>query len=182
MAELIEKKSLRALLPPQAIVSQLEAGFIAEPSGKEELLRVWENANRNYKSVGPASRSFTSPDDTREIDVSVYPDISSVMSQIGLYQPFDTHKGSLCYVRTTKLVTPQIEINTSRADQRVEDLNPNISEKDLISLMLGLKGKFNPINRQALGFASNGGSIIYTSYDEDIRIYHPPQYRSLTSN
>jgi hypothetical protein len=43
-------------------------------------------------------------------------------------------------------------------------------------------GKPDPIVRQTLGMAPNGGALLFTSYDEDIRLHHPPKYRQLPVN
>ncbi len=182
MAELIQKKTLWSVLPPQAIVSQLEGGFIAEPSTKDKLIEIWEKANTSFKSSTNPGRSVCMPNDLQEVDISKMPEIRAQLSQITLYPPFDTHKAHLYKVRASKLVTPQIVINPARASKRLGEYNDVPEEEVQIEFMLGKGGVVNPISRQTLGLAQNGGSLIYTSFDEDIRIHNPPQFRSLPIN
>ena len=183
MTELIEKKTLWSVLPPQVIVSQLDGGFIAEPSNKDDLINIWRQANKAYisSSILPA-RSYISDDDLQQIDIESLTGSKDLLNRISSYQPFDTHKFSLLKVRASKLVTPQIVINPNRAMKRLGERISIPSEKELLEFMLGEGGVANPISRQILGIMPNGGSLIYTSFDEDIRIYNPPQFRSLQIN
>jgi hypothetical protein len=53
---------------------------------------------------------------------------------------------------------------------------------DLFELSFESAGKPEAITRQTLGLVANGGAVMFTSYDEDIRMHHPPQYRQIPIN
>src|SRR5947209_10068689 len=60
----VRKLTLYSVLPPQGILSQLDAGFIASPSDRATLLSLWQKANSAYSKTTP-DRSFSTPADLR---------------------------------------------------------------------------------------------------------------------
>jgi hypothetical protein len=53
---------------------------------------------------------------------------------------------------------------------------------ELFELAFETRGQPETIVRQILGMGPNGGAVIFTSYDEDIRLHHPPVYRTIPIN
>lgn len=178
---IVSKLTLPAALPPQWLLAQLESGFVAKPSDKTALQALWEKANKAYKSSGPPSRSYLGVDDVKEIDNVPRSDIESALSRIRLYPPYDSHTTGIYNVRISKLVIPQIAINVSRAEKRAT-LKPSMKTQELFRTMFESAGKPEPIAKQTLGMAPTGGALMFTSYDEDIRLHHPPEYRSIPIN
>ena len=174
----ISKFTIAAVLPPQWLLAQFESGFVAKPSDKMALQALWEKANKVYKTSGPPSRSYLNVDDVKEVDDIPRSDIESALSRIRLYAPYDSHTTGIHNVRISKLVTPQIVVNLSRAEKRAT-LEQGMKTKELFPIMFESAGKPEPITKQTLGMAPNGGALMFTSYDEDIRLHHPPEYRSI---
>jgi hypothetical protein len=176
-----QKLTLFSVLPQPILLSQLDGGFIAEPKDRAALQEIWQKANHAYGEVGPASRSYANLDDVRRIDDAPGGKIEKTLRRIKLYAPYDSHPTEIVNARISKLVTPQISITLSRAQRRAE-IKPNMSTDELLSVMFESKGEPEPITRQILGIAPNGGALIFTSYDEDIRLHNPPQFRRIPIN
>ena len=134
-----------------------------------------------YLSIGHPSRSFINPEDIRPIENVDKPKIENALSKIKLYAPYDSHPTNIYSVRISKLVTPQLVINLSRAQKR-SNLRKDMSANELFDLSFESAGHPETITRQTLGIGPNGGALLFTSYDEDIRLYHPPQYRKIPIN
>ncbi len=64
----VRKLTLYSVLPQQAMLAQLDGGFIAEPSDREELRERWEGASTSYAQCGPGTRSFLAPDDCQALE------------------------------------------------------------------------------------------------------------------
>lgn len=169
------------MLPPQVLLSQLDFGFLAEPTDRHILQGLWEKANRSYNSFGSASRSFAGPEDIRPLENVDRLKIEKMLDRIRLYQPFDSHPTSICTVRMSKLITPQIVINKSRAEKRAV-VKQKMTTSELFDVAFDSGGHPEAITRQTLGMFPNGGALLFTSYDEDIRLHHPPQYRQIPIN
>ena len=176
----VRKVTLYSVLPIQAILSQLEAGFLARPTDRETLQRMWENASRAYRQTNP-TRSFADPNDVRTLSGVDAQSAKAILERTKLYPPYETHATVLSSVRISKLITPQIAINASRAARRAAT-KPGMADGDLLRLMTEPAGTPEPITRQALGIGPNGGALLFTSFDEDIRLHHPPQFRNLPVN
>ncbi|GEM_PF-3414884 len=176
----IRKLTLFSALPQQALLSQLESGFIAEPNDKEKIQMLWQNASNAYNRGSP-SRSFITQDDIKQLIDVEQSQIDSILSQVRNYAPYDSHPTSIYNVRISKLITPQLTINLMRAKKRV-NIKQGMNPQDLFEIVFKPAGKPEPIIRQILGVGPNGGSLLFTSYDEDIRLHHPPQYRKIPIN
>src|SRR5256885_6544324 len=170
---LVRKLTLYAVLPPQTILSQLDSGFVAEPSDKATALMLWQKASQAYNSHGSPDRSILTSDDIREAKDVDSNEIERVLNQAKLYPPHDSHPTGIYNVRISKLVTPQISVNVSRAEKRAS-LRTGMSTSELFMIMFESAGKPDPITRQSLGMSQNSGTLLFTSYDEDIRLHHPP--------
>ncbi len=175
-----EKLTLFSVLPPQTLLSQLEVGFIVG-SDKATLQRLWESANLAYRSNDVPSRSFVTSNDIRVLEGLDQSKIATTLKRVKLYSPYDSHVTGLFEVRINKLVTPQITVNPVRAQDRTKVSN-NASPDELFDLAFESAGKPESITRQILGMTPGGGSVVFTSFDEDIRLHHPPKYRSIPLN
>jgi hypothetical protein len=176
-----KKLTLFSALPESVLLSQLDAGFIAEPKDREELKALWENASRAYQEVSIVNRSLSYLADTEKIDDTEEHRVEKILKRVKLYPPYDTHQTGIFNVNVSKLVTPQISITESRAEERA-NVKPGMTLDDQLSIMFESKGEGEPINRQILGIAANGGALIFTSYNEDIRLHNPPQFRPIQIN
>src|SRR6267143_4827173 len=175
------KLTLFSVLPQPILLSQLDGGFIAEPKDRSSLQEIWKKANHAYGEIGVASRSFADPDDTQKIADTASGRITNTLKRVRLYAPYDSHPTEILNVRISKLVTPQISVTPSRAQRRAE-IKQNMTTDELLTIMFESKGEPEPITRQILGITQNGGALIFTSYDEDIRLYNPPQFRRIPIN
>lgn len=178
---IISKITLFSVLPAQALLSNLDSGFIAEPADRVILHSLWEKTNKAYLSIGHPSRSFANPEDIRPMENVDKHKIESALSKIKLYAPYDSHPTGIYNVRISKLVTPQLVINLSRAQKR-SNMRKDMSANELFDLSFESAGHPESITRQTLGMGPNGGALLFTSYDEDIRLYHPPQFRKIPIN
>jgi hypothetical protein len=177
---LVRKITLYSVLPVNALLGQLELGFVAEPSDKGSLQTAWETASAEYNKGDPA-RSLASPSDVRAT-ANIEPELlETVLERVRRYPPYDSHPTQVCNVKLSKLVTPQIAVNAMRAETRAV-VKKGMSAAELFKALTEPAGPQAPITRQAIGIVDNGGALQFTSYDEDIRLYHPPQYRSLRAN
>jgi hypothetical protein len=50
---------------------------------------------------------------------------------------------------------------------------------DVFRVAFEVGGAVEPITRQVLGIGPNGGSVLFTSYDEDMRLHSPPIYHDV---
>jgi hypothetical protein len=173
----VSKLALYPALPPQPLMSQFDAGFIASPSDRGALQRDWERASRAYNRAPNPSRSYLEPDDIRHLEGVNPSDLSRTLERVRLYPPFDSHPTSLVAVRVAKLVTPQLTVSLPRARRRAEILG-HASDAELFDVSFAPSGAPEPINHQILGQAPNQGATMFTSYDEDVRP-HPPMFRDL---
>ena len=176
----VTKATLFCVLPIQGLLSQHDAGFVADPSDRTLLQNLWHRANEAYARLVP-SRSYIAEDDLRPIEEVDKSKVEKTLSRVRTYSPFDTHHSEILNARISKLVTPQITLNLPRADKRTK-LKKEMPEDELFDLAFGSAGQPEPITRQALAMAPNGGALLFTSYDEDIRLHHPPQYRRIPIN
>jgi hypothetical protein len=174
------KLSLHAMLPQQVLLGQLEGGLIASPSEAIPLLHAWEKANCAYANCGPPSRSFLTADDIRPIQGVEDSDQEETLRRLRMYPPFDSHRVSLCDVSVSKLVTPQITLNAVRAALRAA-VRPAMTAADLLRVAFSASGHAEPVNRQTLSIGPNGGSVLFTSFDEDVRL-HQPVYQDVRAN
>ncbi len=177
---IVEKLTLFAALPVQALLSQLESGFIAEPSERRELQRLWETTSKTFMAKSP-TRSSVDPADLRPIESADPGRIEVLLARIRTYPPYDLHPSSILDVNLSKLVTPQITVNLSRAMRR-SHVRPGMTTSELVDLAFESAGSPEDIVRQTLGMSPNGGALMFTSYDEDIRLHHPPTMRPIAIN
>jgi hypothetical protein len=177
----VDKLTLFSTFPAQAILSSLDSGFIAEPADKNALFNLWQKANDAYARIGLSSRSFAGPEDIQPIAKVDQQKIEKTLNRLKLYQPFDSHPTKICNVRISKLVTPQIIVDVPRAEKR-SHIKEKMSPDELFDLSFEPGGDSEPITRQILGLNPNGGALLFTSYNEDIRLHHPPQYRKIPIN
>jgi hypothetical protein len=101
-----------------------------------------------------------------------------MVERIRLCPPHDSHPTTILDVRISKLVTPQLSVNIARAEKRA-NVKPKMTKDELFDLAFQSSGESDPINRQILGLGQFNGAVLFTSYDEDIRLHHPPEYRRL---
>jgi hypothetical protein len=141
-------------------------------------LKIWEKASEAYNLGGNPFRSYSNSDDLRVVDGVNSGRLESILKRAKQYAPYDTHSTGIYNVRISKLVTPQLAINASRAAKRAK-VRSGMSNDDLLEVSFQSAGKPEAITRQTLGLVPTGGAVMFTSYDEDIRMYHPPQYRQM---
>jgi len=177
---LTRKLSLHAVLPQQALLAQLDGGLIANPSEPISLLHAWERASRSYALCGPATREDLLPEDVQPLQGVEALEIESALRRIRLYAPFDTHGVTLFDVKVSKLITPQVTLNVARAASR--SLSPGMGAAEIFRIAFDGSRKPDPITRQVLGMHPNGGALLFTSFDEDIRLHHPPVFQDVPTN
>lgn len=177
----IEKLGLFGLLPAAALLSQLDSGQISRPSNRDAILNLWQESNSAYERSGGPSRSFVSEADLQPVSGVPKELIATVEKRMRNYPPFDSHKLSILSIEIKKLVTPQLTVNLRRLRRRA-DVSKNTSQQELFRLLSEPGSSPETVNRQVLGFAPNGGSVLYTSFDEDIRLHQPPQFRPVPIN
>ena len=176
----VRKLTLYGVLPVQAVMSQLEAGFLSHPMDRATLQAEWQRARQAYAKL-TLDRSNVSAEDVKEVEGVTATKLEAMRARVRKYAPYDTHTSDIRKVRISKLVTPQIIVNVSRAERR-GSVKEHMTEEELFNLSFEAGGKPQAIRRQTLGMAPNGGSLLFTSYDEDIRAHHPPIIRQLPVN
>jgi hypothetical protein len=176
----VEKLSLHGILPAQNILSQFDAGLITDPSTKADLLKAWTAANTAY-SAKLASDANLQTGDVSSMPASLATKTSALLGQLRNYPPFDSHKTEIAQVRVSKLLTPQLTVTVPRLRQRAP-ISRSTSLDELVKVMFEVGKSPQPVFRQTLGLAQNGGALLYTSYDEDVRLHHPPFFRQLSIN
>ncbi|MCI4372893.1 MAG: hypothetical protein L3K02_04550, partial [Thermoplasmata archaeon] len=107
--------------------------------------------------------------------------IAQLIRQASNYPPFDSHPISAFVVPIEKLVTPQLTVNLERIRRR-GTVSDDASTADLVRYMFHSSAGPPEISRQVLGFAPNGGALLITKYDEDVRLHQPPMLRSQPIN
>jgi len=173
-----EKLTLYSVLPQQILLSQLDSGFVAEPNEKKVLHDLWKNAKAEYDECGSASRSFITTNDIKPLEKIKKSQIDRTLNQVRNYAPYDSHPTDILNVRISKLITPQISITTSRAVKRAP-IKDKMTEQEIFDLIFKSGEAAEPITRQILGLTKGGGSLLFTSYNEDIRLHSKPNYRNL---
>jgi hypothetical protein len=175
-----KKLSLHAVLPQQVLLGQLEGGLIANPAEPISLLHAWEKANRAFAQCGPVSRVSLAPEDLQPLQEVEAHEVESTLRRIRLYAPFDTHGAALYDVNISKLITPQITVSVARAASR--SVRPEMTATDVFRIAFEGSRKPDPITRQILAMHPNGASVLFTSFDEDVRLHHPPVYQDIPIN
>lgn len=181
LQNVVEKLSLHGILPAQNILSQFDAGLITSPSSKADLLKAWTSSNSAYSARSAAEGNLQGTGEVLPMPASLTPSTAALLGQIRNYPPFDSHRTELAFVRVAKLVTPQLTVTVPRLQQRapIERSSP---PEELFRVMFEVGTSPQPVFRQTLGLAPNGGALLYTSYDEDVRLHHPPFFRRLSIN
>lgn len=175
----VPKLSLFGFLPAQALLSQFDAGLIAGPTSKEQLLKAWEASHEQIMRLGSPTRSFATSVDIQDITgVDVEP-VEALSRRLKTYPPFDSHKTAIRFVRVYKLVTPQLMLNMDRLHRRAS-LTKDSSPWELLEVSFDPGNSPEPVVRQTIGMGPNGGALMFTSYDEDIRLHQPPLFRNLS--
>ncbi len=176
--EQVPKLSLFGFLPAQALLSQFDAGLIASPKSKEDLLKAWEASHEGISRLGPSGRSFVTPADIRDIDSNEGNPVKTLSLRLKTYSPFDSHQTAISLVRVNKLVTPQLMVNLHRLQRRALIAKDSTLE-NLLEISFEPGKNPEPVIRQTIGMGPNGGALMFTSYDEDIRLHQPPLFRNL---
>lgn len=178
---IVEKLSLYGILPAQALLAQFDSGQIAFPPKRDDLLTAWTGANSAYLARANPSASFVGPNDMKDFDGVPKAQVTTTLQRLKNYPPFDSHHSQMVWAATNKLVTPQLTVTLPRLAKRAT-LTSSSTPDQLFKLMMEPGSSPEPVFRQTLGIAPNGGAILYTSYDEDIRLHQPPLIRSLPIN
>jgi hypothetical protein len=173
----VQKLALYSAVPPQPLLMQFDAGFIASPSDRSEIQRLWDRTNRAYGGLEGPDRSLVNPTDTRPLEGVDDVVIEAVLARTRLYPPFDSHPPQLVAVRLSKVVTPQLTVSLPRADRRTR-VAAGSSDRDLLEVSTSPSAMAEPVHHQVLAQLPNQGAVIFTSYDEDVRP-HVPVFRSL---
>jgi hypothetical protein len=179
-SNITEKITLYSVLPFQVLLSKFELGLIAEPSDKNALYKLWEKASQAYIGISTGSRSHLDDGDIRQIEDIPKSKKEAMTNRILLYPSFE-YRTNIFYVRISKIVTPQVVINLPRA-QQWSKIKKGMSAEELCDLMLGVQGYSDGINQQTLAVRSNGGSMLFTSFNEDMRFHHLPIYQKFALN
>ena len=174
------KLTLFSALPPAGLLTQFDAGFIAEPSERDALLALWQKANGSFNRFSPL-RAIATKEDVEQLQEVEERIARLMLSRAKSYPPYDSHSTGIYNVRISKLVTPQVTLNIQRAHDRFPVVS-GMKEAELFDLSFRGSVSSTPITRQILGVAGNGGALLFTSYDEDVRLHHPPQYRRIPIN
>jgi hypothetical protein len=135
-------------------------------------------ANAGYCGNGQPSRSFIVQSDIQPLKEVDAEKSANMLARVQKYPPYDSHTTGIYNVNISKLVTPQIIINLDRAERRTNTID-NLTEDQLFDLSFNTGSQPQEIVRQILAMAPNAGAVVYTSYDEDIRLHHPPYYRPI---
>ncbi|MCW4030620.1 MAG: hypothetical protein NWE92_13365 [Candidatus Bathyarchaeota archaeon] len=180
LASTVDKITLLSIVEFSALQNQLKLNLIADPSSENALKDLWNTANKEYQHIGPPSRSFITAQDIQPIDDDYSQKYETLLSRVKKYNTYP-EKTSIYNVRISKLVSPQLIINLSRAN-RWTNIKKNIKPDELYELMFQPPIDSNSITCQILGTGSSNGAMLFTSHDEDTRIYHPPQNRNIPFN
>ncbi|MGB6464191.1 MAG: hypothetical protein WBF38_08225, partial [Nitrosotalea sp.] len=100
------------------------------------------------------------------------------IERLSKYPVYPTHNVGIYNVNIKKLITPQLTINLNRANARA-NIRKDMTTDELFDVSFDLAANRPDITRQILGLTQTGGSIQFTSYDEDIRVHNPPQFVNL---
>ena len=95
---ILEKLTLFAALPVQALLSQLESGFIAEPSDRRELQRLWERTSKAFTAKQPA-RSSLDAADLHPIEDADPAKLEALLARMKAYPPYDSHPSNIFDVK-----------------------------------------------------------------------------------
>jgi hypothetical protein len=182
--QVVRKLTLYSCLPLATLYQQLDAGVVSNPPDKAGLQALWVPASQSYATVGTSSRSYALASDVQPLQGVGPQKVQNTVSRMRLYSPFDTHGFDIYDVNIGKLVTPQISINTVRATSRASIMQ-NMTNDQLFDVCFNAGAQPPPINRQVISQqASNqvsAGSLMFTSYNEDVRPY-PPMFANVSSN
>lgn len=181
MTETVAKLSLLGVLPAQVLLSQLDGGALAPGVDRGTLLAQWQASSAGFRQSGEPSRSFVRDSDLRPLPARVAKDLKEVLGRASNYQPFDSHPLTAAIVPLAKLVTPQLTVNLERIRRR----GPIVEEaslEDLVRYMFHSSVGAPELSRQTLGIGPNGGALMFTTYDEDVRLHQPPMYQSQPIN
>jgi hypothetical protein len=177
----VDKLTLFSAVDFSAIQAHLKQNLIAEPTNEKVLRDLWEKANKVYQNIGPSTRSFVTSEDLKPIEDELKPKYEKLLSRISTYSAFSTHPTNIQYVRITKLVTPQLIINLQRAN-RWTNIRKNMKPDELYNLLFQPPQSSENLTCQTLNMGNANGSLLFTSYNEDMRLYHPPQHRTVPLN
>lgn len=177
----VTKLSLYGALPAQALLAQLDGGALAPPLDRPTLLAKWQGSNAAFRATGLPSRSFVQDRDIRPLPSKLAKDVQAVIDRASTYSPFESHPLTAAVVQIEKLVTPQLTVNLERIRRR-GPLSKDASIGELVQYMFHSSIGAPEISRQTLGLAPNGGALMFTTYDEDVRLHQPPLFRSLPAN
>jgi hypothetical protein len=173
--------TLYSVLPVQELMFKFDLGLIAEPSDKSTLIELWEKANKAYSKIGAATRSHSDAKDVRSIENVDESKITKLLARVKQYPTYNSHPTSIYYVKISKLVTPQMSINLEHARMRL-NITKDFTADELFDVMFDSTSSSVNITRQTLALSSSSGAMLFTSYDEDMRFYHPPSYRKIPLN
>src|SRR5437899_2558282 len=174
------KKTLFSTVPLHLLLGQHDAGLIAKPTDKNELQEIWKKTNTEFKKLAP-DRSFLTVADMKLFALKDNEKLTKMVERLKKYPPYDTQNFGIYDVNISKLITPQISINLNRADKR-SDVKQGMSMDELFDISFNMSPNPPEIVRQVLGMNQQGGSIQFTSYNEDIRVHSPPHFVNLPVN
>jgi hypothetical protein len=178
---IVDKITLFSVVDFGALQSHLKSNLIAYPTNQNELRNLWEKTNNAYQHIGSASRSFLTSEDIKPVDKNSKEKYDKLLSRIKQYSTYSAYPTNIYNVRISKLVTPQLVINLSRAN-RWTNVRKNMKPDELCDLLFQPPNYLEKITCQTLGEGNSSGSLLFTSYNEDTRLYHPPQFRTIPVN
>jgi hypothetical protein len=179
--QITKRITLYSVSPVQVLLFKFDLGLIAEPLDKSTLIEMWEKANKAYSKIGTSTRSHSDEKDVRSIKNVDESKIENLLARVKQYPTYNSHPTGIYYVRISKLVTPQLSINLEHARMR-SNITKDLTADELFDVMFDSTSCSENITRQTLALGSSSGAMLFTSYDEDMRFYHPPSYRKIPLN
>lgn len=176
------KTGLYSAAPFAALLGQLEAGWIARPSSREELYKQWKSASQVYGRSPNPSRSFLGDRDLSGVDNQINEATRILLRRVKSHRPFDTSNVQFYNIPLRKLITPQLNVTDTRVSAHEERISSSSSEHQKLEYVSGRGYRDPEVKYQVLGLSPNSGAYLFTSPYEDVRIHLPPRMVSIPVN
>src|SRR5438876_7192834 len=85
----VRKLTLFSAVPAQGLLQSFDSGFVAGPSDRNALLKMWEKASAAYNLGGNSFRSYSTADDVSVVDSANSARIESILKRAKQYAPYD---------------------------------------------------------------------------------------------
>jgi hypothetical protein len=176
----VRKLSLHAVnkTVPKVLADHQRQGLLVSPATPAELKDLWSPRHASYKHSSNPERTVAQQDDLRDVEGIPETEQEAVLTRVRCYPPYDKQPLSIRLIRLARLVTPQLTIYSQRLHEEPATHGP-LSDRSKFEMAFPPNGGTIEVQHARDRKGLWAGAEHFSITDPDVRIYLPPQIRTL---